>query len=423
MNLRRNRQFIKFIRLAVKSLLQHKLRATLSILGVVCGVAAVFSMLSVSEGARREALSQLERLGTRNIYVKSVALTDMQIKKSRAGFSQGLTLYDAQRIKQGNHVVTDVAGLRELKASLFNAAKDIMPQIVSCTSNYASLLKITIDRGRFICDMDTEDGNLVCVIGHSVANSMGASGTIGNYLRIENSLFRIVGILNPTESKAEQSGAISLRNFDDMIFIPMTAANLVNKAMPKSAAAAKGSSEVNELIISVRTEQQVLNSVPAIKRILEITHGGVEDYQIVVPKELLNQSRKIQRIFNIVLGSIAFISLLIGGIGIMNIMLATVSERTKEIGMRRAFGATCADIIIQFLAESTILTFTGGIIGVFIGFGGVWLISAIAKWVTTISLISIILPLLTSTVTGIFFGIYPAYTAARMDPIASLRSE
>jgi putative ABC transport system permease protein len=181
--------------------------------------------------------------------------------------------------------------------------------------------------------------------------------------------------------------------------------------------------EVTELVVGVSTAQQVLRSVPAVKRILEVTHGGAEDYQIIVPQELLNQSRKIQRTFNIVLGSIAFISLLVGGIGIMNIMLATVSERTKEIGVRRAFGATYSDIIIQFLAESTILTFTGGMIGIIIGLGGVWLISAIAKWSTAITVLSLVLPLLTSILVGIFFGLYPAYAAAKMDPIAALRYE
>jgi putative ABC transport system permease protein len=206
-----------------------------------------------------------------------------------------------------------------------------------------------------------------------------------------------------------------------MIFVPLTAASLANNTATASGTIA--SPGVTEVIIEVSNAQQILNSIPIVKRIVEITHGGAEDYQIIVPQELLNQSRKIQRTFNIVLGSIAFISLLVGGIGIMNIMLATVSERSKEIGVRRAFGATYIDIIIQFLAESTILTFAGGVIGIFIGFGGIWLISAIAKWNTTITMLSLMLPLFTSIAVGIFFGLYPAYTAAKMDPIVALRSE
>jgi putative ABC transport system permease protein len=254
-----------------------------------------------------------------------------------------------------------------------------------------------------------------------LANNMGASGKIGNYLRVENSLFKIVGILGRMENRTEKSGAISLRNYNDMVFVPLTVSNLINKT--DTASANEITPVVTEMIIAMDNSQQVLDSVPAVKRILETTHSGAVDYQIVVPQELLNQSRKIQRTFNIVLGSIAFISLLVGGIGIMNIMLATVSERTREIGIRRAFGATYSDIMIQFLAESTILTFTGGIIGILIGFGGIWLISSMAKWSAAITMLSLFLPLLTSIAVGLFFGLYPAYTAAKLNPVEALRSE
>ncbi|MBN1276526.1 MAG: ABC transporter permease [Deltaproteobacteria bacterium] len=399
----------------------HKLRAALSILGIVCGVAAVFSMLSVGEGAKRESLAQIERLGARNIYIKSITLTNAQKNESRLSHSQGLTLYDAQRIENGCRDVQDVAGLRELKASVFDVTKDFKPLVVSVTADYASLLDIQLSDGRFICDNDLLDKKPVCVIGHSVANSMGVSGGIGNSLRIENSLFKIIGILQRFDNKENNSGAISLRNYGDMVFIPLTMSDHLSKK--SSISNINPYLEVSELIISVKTSQQVLETAVLVKRILEITHGGVDDYQIVVPQELLNQSRKIQRIFNIVLGSIAFISLMVGGIGIMNIMLATVSERTREIGMRRAFGATYSDIIMQFLAESTILTFTGGVVGIFIGFPGIWIISTIAKWNTAITLFSLVLPLVMSTIAGIFFGLYPAYNASKLDPIAALRSE
>lgn len=421
MNLRQNRKLIKYIRLAVKSLLKHKLRSTLSILGVVCGVAAVFSMLSVGEGAKRESLAQIEQLGTKNIYVKSIPLTQTQETKFREQLSQGLTLYDAQRIQKGCRNVQEIASLRELKASVFGTPKDVTPLIVSCTANYASLLKIPVGSGRFISDQDVQDSTLVCVIGHTVAGKMGVSGGIGNYLRIENSLFKIVGILGRIENRMEKSGAISLRNYNDMVFVPLTVSNSANKT--DTASGNEVTPVVSEMIIAMDNAQQVLDSVPAVQRILETTHGGADDYQIVVPQELLNQSRKIQRTFNIVLGSIAFISLLVGGIGIMNIMLATVSERTREIGMRRAFGATHSDIMIQFLAESTILTFTGGIIGILIGFGGIWLISSMAKWSAAITMLSLFLPLLTSILVGLFFGLYPAYTAAKLNPVEALRSE
>jgi len=186
MESRLNRRYFKFLGLASRSLMLHKLRAALSILGVVCGVAAVFSMLSVGEGAKRESLSQIEQLGSRNIYIKAIPLTDAQRKESHSKLSQGLTLYDAQRIENGCRDVRDVAGLRELKASVIDVTKDITPIVVSCTPDYSSLLNIPLGDGRFICDQDMQEENPVCVIGHSVANSMGVSGRIGNYLRIEN---------------------------------------------------------------------------------------------------------------------------------------------------------------------------------------------------------------------------------------------
>jgi putative ABC transport system permease protein len=412
--MRLNLQFSTILNLAAKSLLQHKLRAALSILGIVCGVAAVFSMLSVGEGAKRESISRLEQLGTRNIYLKSVNLTNIQKGKT----SPRLTMFDAQRIRNACRYVDDIAGLRELQVSAFGASKDITPLIVSCTANYAALLRIPVDSGRFICDLDIQKGNRVCVIGRSVADNMGVSGNLGNYIRIEDSLFKIVGILQRVESKSEKTGTINLRNYNNMAFIPLTAANFGEER--NSAAVSSG---VTEFIISVTSPRQVLKTAPAIRRTLELTHRGIEDYQVVVPQELLNKSRKIQKIFNIVLGSIASISLLVGGIGIMNIMLSTISERTREIGMQRAFGATYLDVVIQFLAESTILTFMGGVIGIFIGLGGIWLITAIAKWDATITLLSVFIPLLTSTLAGIFFGIYPACTAAKMDPIVALRTE
>jgi putative ABC transport system permease protein len=181
--------------------------------------------------------------------------------------------------------------------------------------------------------------------------------------------------------------------------------------------------KLTEIVIQARRTDQVLHIARLVGRIMELAHGGAEDYQMVIPLELLHQSQRTQRTFNIVLGSIALISLLVGGIGIMNIMLATVSERTREIGIRRAVGATRKHITVQFLVESVLLTFSGGIFGVAIGIGGVWLITTLAGWQTAVTLWSIMLPLGMSIIVGIFFGLYPAYKAARMDPIAALHHE
>lgn len=411
-------KYLKVGQLAVRSLLRHKLRAFLSLLGVIFGVAAVLAMLSVGEGARQETLNQIEQLGTKNIYIKAVPLTEGQEKKAREKLSRGLNYRDAERLLTGCKDILDIACLKEIKAPIIGMIKDIIPQIIECSSNYNLVLNISVSEGRFITDQDVSNKNQVCVLGENVAKRLGMDGKPGSFVRIENNLFRVVGVLKGYDRNAAKASPVAARNYNDIIFIPTGTEGIISRNHRPST-----TNEVNELIIRMKTPDAVIKSIDIIKRIMELSHGGTEDYQIVVPQELLRQSQKTQRTFNVVLGSIAFISLLVGGIGIMNIMLATVSERTKEIGVRRAIGATQEDIIFQFIAEAVILTFSGGLVGIFAGMAGVWIISTMAGWKTAITIQSIALPLIMSLLTGIFFGLYPAYTAAKMDPIAALRNE
>jgi putative ABC transport system permease protein len=412
---------VKVIHIALRSLLQHKLRTSLSILGVICGVMAVMTMISIGEGAKRESLVQIEQLGTKNIYIKAIALTDAQKKKAIDMRSPGLGAGDAVRIRRECPGVTDVACLKELKASVMAAVKEISPQVVACSANYSGLQSIHVSQGRFLAEQDMVQKNQVCILGDRVVKNLGLQGHVGNFIRIENNLFKVIGHLQRFDRKASKSGAVTARNFNEMVIVPLATAAMFDEAL--SMKNIPISSELTEIIVQVRTADQVDFTAKVIRRIMEHAHGGAEDYQIVVPQELLQQSQKIQRTFNIVLGSIALISLLVGGIGIMNIMLATVSERTREIGIRRSLGATQQDIIIQFLTEAVVLTFSGGLIGVLTGTVCVWAVAAIAKWATAITMISLILPLLTSILVGMFFGLYPAYLAAQMDPIVALRHE
>lgn len=382
---------------------------------------AVLAMLSIGEGAKREALSQIEQLGTRNIYLKAIVLTKDQRIKARERLSRGLSPYDKDRIIKGCAAVQDVACLKELSASIVGMLKEVSPQIVACSSNYAEVQKLAVSYGRFISDQDIESKNMVCVVGDSVANRLGPDSSPGGYIRMGNSLFKVVGVLERYDIRTTKSSVISVRNYNEMVFIPLGAERALVRAIYRKAMGS--TAELTELIIQMRKTEQVLKAAGILRRIMEISHGGAEDYQMVIPQELLRQSQKTQRTFNIVLGSIACISLLVGGIGIMNIMLATVSERTREIGIRRAVGAAREHIMIQFLAESVMLTFSGGIIGIAAGMVGVWFITAMAGWKTAITIWSIVLSLLMSTLVGIFFGLYPAYHAAKMDPIAALRHE
>ncbi len=414
-------KFIKTIRIATRSLMQHKLRSFLSVLGIVCGVMAVLSMISIGEGAKQEVVQQIEQLGTRNIYLKAVNLTSDQRHKARERLSTGLTHRDVKRILTGCRDVHLAAALKEITATVTDTPGEISPQVVAASASYGEIQNLVLSRGRFISALDALQKNMVCVLGNDVAERMGVQGKPGQYVRIENHLFRVVGILNPFHRKESKAGTIAVRNYNEMIFIPLgTESNLVRPASREQRSSDQGLSEV---VIQVHRTDQVLSTAKIVNRIVQVTHNNVKDYQMIIPRELLQQAQKTQRTFNIVLGAIAGVSLLVGGIGIMNIMLATVTERIREIGIRRAVGANRSNIITQFLVEAVILTFTGGLIGIAAGIGAVAVIATLSGWHIAITPWAIAAPLVMSILAGIFFGLYPAVQASRMDPVAALRHE
>ncbi len=415
------RKRIKIFRIAARSLMQHKLRSFLSILGIVCGVMAVLSMISIGEGAKQEVVRQIEQLGTRNIYIKADDLTFDQRQKAREHLSGGLTIQDRERILAGCRNIHLVAALREVRASVLAISAELSPQIAAVTANYIDSQNLQLFQGRFIGDLDRVQKNMVCVLGSDVADSLGVSGKVGQYMRIEGHLFRVVGILDRFHLEKSKVSAITTRNYNEMIFIPLgTESSLVRSSSPENG---MDHGELSEIVIQVFRMDEVLETAKIVDRIIQVSHHHVKDYQIIIPQELLRQAQKTQRTFNVVLGAIAGVSLLVGGIGIMNIMLATVTERIREIGIRRAVGATRDNIVFQFLSEAVILTFSGGLIGVALGVGAVATITQLSGWSTSITAWAFFLPLGMSVLVGIFFGLYPAIQAARMDPVAALRHE
>jgi len=410
----------KVFSMAGRALMNHKLRSSLSVLGIVCGVMAVLSMISIGEGAKNEALRQIEQLGTRNIYLKAVSLTKGQEYKARRQLSTGLSVADAAMIKRVCKSVEAVSCIKEVPASITGAGKEISPQFISCSPSIAGLQNLFIRYGRFIREHDVSRKNKVCVIGSQVAKSLGPALWLGNYIRIGDHLFKIVGILKEYDYDTKNTSTISIRNYNEMVFIPLGLEKIIGQPSSGSRVVTPG---LTEIIIKIKKTGQVVGAAAIIKRIMEVAHHGVKDFMMVIPQELLKQSQKTRRMFNIILGAIAGISLLVGGIGIMNIMLATVSERMREIGIRRAVGATRGHIIMQFLAESVILTFTGGIFGIAAGICAVFLITTAAGWETALTFWAVFLPLIVSVLVGIFFGLYPACRAAFMNPIAALRYE
>jgi putative ABC transport system permease protein len=404
------------ILLALRSLYAHKLRSLLSVLGVVCGVMAVLSMISIGEGAKQKALQEIEALGLKNIYINRVALSPAEQQEAVARHVYGLSWLDIHYLEQMPDYIEQVAALRELNLQLFAAAGRVTPKIVQASPNYAGLSGLNIGSGRFLLPSDESDNRQVCVLGFDLADQLAEEGKIGSRLRVGDTLFQVVGILAEQSLREESPGTITPDNFNQVLFVPFSSQE--RKVQPGLAGP---SAALSRILVSTQSAETVSSAHKLIERTLTITHNGVKDYQLVVPRELLQQSIRTQRLFNTVLAVIGGISLLVGGIGIMNIMLATVSERRHEIGLRRAVGATKKNILYQFLIEAVLLTGLGGIAGIGCGVAIILIFQEVSGWPISVTAEAMGIPFFLAIVTGVLSGLYPAIEAARMDPIEALR--
>lgn len=405
------------IKKSFRSLMIHRLRALLSTLGVLFGVVSVVAMLSIGEGAKQETLEQIAQLGMNNLIIRQNALTEEQHMQAREKKSRGLTIDDAFVLQKGIPNLRYVAPLKVIEASLTGTAREVSPEILGVDRAFGEVKNLRLIEGRFISDKDLAERKLVVVLGYQVAKGLGKDGHVGQMLRIESSYFQIVGVLKSTRHKANKNSLITTRDLNNSIFIPLGS----EKALPS-----KGnlkSDTLSEIILQLKDSRQIEPMSKLAKNILSHSHNGQEDYQVVVPQELLNQAYRTQQTFNLVLGSIAAVSLLVGGIGIMNIMLATVSERTREIGIRRAVGANKRHILLQFLLETLLLTLGGAITGVILGVAASLAISYFAGWKTIVTIWSVVVSLGMASGVGLFSGLYPAYKAAQMNPITALRHD
>lgn len=402
---------------AFQVLTTHRLRTFLSTLGILCGVAAVVAMLSIGEGAKRETLAQIEQLGMNNIILRKQHGVNDQKQPGLDVQLTGLTEEDIHALQQDLPSLHRYAILKVVEAHVSEISQKISPEVLSVTPSFGEIKKIALNEGRFICLLDQKERKRVCVIGNEVAKAIGRHGHVGRSLRINHEEFQIIGVLKPTEWKGGKTPLLTSRNLDYALFIPLGTEKSLSSLMHEQT---HGASEV---IFQLHDSRYIHLSARMMKQVLGQLHGNFNHYQIIVPQELLKQANQSQRTFNFVLGSIAAISLLVGGIGIMNIMLATVVERRREIGVRRAIGANQRHIIAQFLLEAMILTFSGACLGILLGVASAYAISAFAGWDTVVTLWSIMLSALTSILVGLFSGAYPAYLAASIDPIAALRNE
>jgi putative ABC transport system permease protein len=402
------------IKIGIRSLISHKLRSFLSILGVVFGVAAVIAMLSIGEGARLEALEQIRLMGTNNIIVKALPLSKERKLEAQQNLSMGLTATDAQRIKEISPLVDAISPIRESQTVARFGDRESNIHLVATTPAYPSVANLRLAEGRFLRQEDLEDRRQVCVLGWGKRDELFSHGNaIGQSINIDGRLYQVVGILENRDLPKGKNLVVQARDINNDIYVPLAT----------DFSSTSSEANVSEISIRVKDAGQVLAAANMAKSILERIHNRVNDYEIIVPQELLKQSQRTQRIFNIVMGSIAGISLIVGGIGIMNIMLAVITERTKEIGTRRALGANKLDILRQFLVETLVLTVAGGIIGIVLGSAAAKIINYYVAWRTVVSINAVFVSFFVSVLVGVVFGMYPAYKAANMNPIEALRYE
>lgn len=410
---------------ALKSLQQHRLRSFLTMLGVIFGVAAVIAMLSIGKGAEEEAVDQIKAFGLNNIRVSSIILSKEQEDKAKRTLSKGLSYEDATYIKSVLPYIDQVAPQNLLDKKVNYQEFSPVAKIVGTTSEYLTVTGLNLERGRFINDDDLQQFRKVCILGYNLNRQLFLKeNPIGKLITIGGIRFRVVGLARD-KAKTKDKVKIKSRDVNNDIYIPITT------SMRKFTITEAEKSQENQTVYNVVDEIAFKISNPArlseakdsITKILNRRHYNIKDYEITVPVELLEQSQKTQQLFNLVMACIAGLSLLVGGIGIMNIMLASVTERTKEIGIRRAIGASSQDIMLFFLLEALLISFIGGIIGIFVGIGMGKIVTSYAGWKTIVSPESILLSFGVSSIIGIFFGLYPAYRASKMDPIQALRYE
>ncbi len=404
------------LRTAVRGVLLHKLRSFLSVLGIVFGIGAIIAMLAIGAGARQEIVEQIALLGTNNITVKAVERTEETDAIHQARRSQGVTSGDVERIARISPFITHLAPLRTFSARIQSQRATEQTRIVATTSPYQYTGNLPLSQGRFLTPADEEHEQRVCVLGADVRQDLFAfRNPVGEMVKIRNNWFRVIGVLENKELYQKELSAIQMRDANKQVYIPLSSSSVFISSQERE--------RIQEISIRVDEPDHVDEVARLIRIVLARVHHETEDYEVVVPRELLKQSQQAQHVFNVVLGSIAGISLLVGGIGIMNIMLATVTERTREIGVRRAIGANRKMILLQFLIETLVLTLVGGGLGILLGVGGAWIISFFAGWRTLISLRTIILAFSISAAVGLVFGMYPASQGASMNPIAALKYE
>ena len=392
------------LRLAIRNLSLHRLRSALSILGVVFGVGAVIAMSSVGEGARREALAQVAALGVDTVTVRH-----------RPGADRGptLRLQDVETLAKVVPGVVAAAPIREANLTASSGSNRTEVVAIGTSGAYRSAGRMEVSSGRFLSDVDRRDRSRVAVLGAAVARQLYPVGNpVGERIRLGGDWVEVVGVLASRGGKG-RAGAIRVRDVNRTVLVPLETLDYGKDSRPDG---------IDEIALRIADAESVSATAEVVRSVLARTTNGAP-LDIFVPREILRQRQRTQRVFDIVTGAIAAISLIVGGIGIMNIMLASVAERTREIGVRRALGARRRDIVLQFLVEASLLTTSGGLLGALAGLAGAGAIQWFAGWPTAVAPGMLATSLLMALGVGLGFGLYPAWHAAELEPIEALRRD
>ncbi len=407
---------------SLEELSRRKLRTLLTLLGLIFGVGAIVSMLAVGEGSRLEALRLIEGLGLKNIIIEP-KLQDAELQKETRARSLGLTLEDARAALASVPGAVAFAAEKKVKSyAIFSDRGQVEAEISGVTPSFFELTSLRVAHGRVINQTDDDQLNSVAVLGHQAALSLFPQAknieaeVVGQWVKLNHAWFEIVGILADRDLSAKSFEGVQLGAESNRVFVPLSSAKIRFRFQPLE-------DQIDRVLLKVSEPEQLGAGARVLNALFEQRHAGAEDFSLIVPQQLFQQHQKTQRIFRIVMAAIAGVSLLVGGIGIMNIMLANVLERRREIGLLRAVGARERDVVMQFLRETAVICILGALLGVVFGIIVAYLIAWLAGWHVAWSPLSIFGAALFCAAVGIVFGVYPAKQAAKLDPISALRGE
>lgn len=439
-------KYLLVLTIASKAILENKVRSLLTALGIIFGVAAVISMLAIGNGAKKEVLDQMKLVGVNNIVITPRLIQTSETTSSedenqgendlaKAKLSAGLNLEEAAAIKKIIPTIVRVSPEVTNETIVVFANKSIAGDFTGVTADFFEVYGLDLNQGQFFDEKHYQNGEQVCIIGHKIKSRLfPTEDAIGKQIKCGDVWLRVIGVLK-SRGIGSGDGNLGIDDFNMNVYAPIQTAllrfndrSVISKASLVSGrnnnATGDGNrNQLDKIVVQVKEAAQLQATANVLQRMLERRHAGAKDFRVIVPELLLKQEQKTRNIFNIVLGAIASISLIVGGIGIMNIMLASVMERIREIGVRRAIGATQNDVILQFLTEATLISVIGGVIGIFLGLIIAFLITQLTGILTIVSGFSILISFGVSAGIGVLFGYMPAKKAALQDPVTSLRHE